>query len=77
VNAPTASSGLLLANDLAAARAMIALDDAAGAEEKMGDRLVFVTSERYVKLRKQLGGVSSSMHHDANVTVLLDFPGRN
>jgi hypothetical protein len=55
VDCTAARSGLLLSNDLGAARAMIALDDAAGAEEKMDDLLVFVTSERYAKLRKQLG----------------------
>jgi hypothetical protein len=55
VDCTAARSGLLLSNDLAAARAMIALDDATGAEEKMDDLLVFVTSERYAKLRKQLG----------------------
>ncbi len=55
VDCTSARSGLLLSNDLGAARAMIAQEDAAGAEEKMDDLLVFVTSERYAKLRKQLG----------------------
>jgi len=55
VDCTAARAGLLLSNDLEASRAMIALGDPAGAEERMDDLLVFVTSERYAKLRKQLG----------------------
>lgn len=55
VDCTAARAGLLLSNDLEASRAMIALGDPAGVEERMDDLLVFVTSERYAKLRKQLG----------------------
>src|SRR5262249_2523454 len=52
VDFTAARAGLLLANDLTAARAMLALDDPGRAEERMDDLLVFVTSERYGKLRQ-------------------------
>jgi hypothetical protein len=48
-------AGLLLAGDLAAARAMLELEDPAGARERLDDLLTFVASERYALLRKQLG----------------------
>lgn len=55
VDCTAARAGLLLSDDLEAARAMFALEDAATAEDKMDDLLVFATSERYAKLRRQLG----------------------
>ena len=55
VDCTAARAGLLLSSDLEASREMIALGDPTGAEERMDDLLVFVTSERYAKLRKQLG----------------------
>jgi hypothetical protein len=55
VDCTAARAGLLLADDLAAAKAMLALGDEASAEERMDDLIVFVTSERYAKLRKQIG----------------------
>jgi hypothetical protein len=51
----TARAGLLLAGDLHAARAVLAAEDPAKAEEKMSDLLTFVVSDRYAKLRKQIG----------------------
>lgn len=48
-------SGLLLANDLKAAHAVLALEDAAHAGERMDDLMSFVVSDRYAKLRKQIG----------------------
>ncbi len=48
-------AGFLLAGDLHAARAMLELEDPAGARERLDDLLAFVTSERYTLLRKQLG----------------------
>jgi hypothetical protein len=50
-----ARAGLLLANDLGAARAVFELGGAAAAEEKMDDLLVFSASDRYAKLRTQIG----------------------
>jgi hypothetical protein len=50
-----ARAGLLLANDLDAARAVLQLEDAKTADAKMDDLIVFATSDRYAKLRQQLG----------------------
>jgi hypothetical protein len=50
-----ARAGLLLANDLGAARAILELEQPAGAAAKMEDLIVFVTSDRYTKLRQMLG----------------------
>jgi hypothetical protein len=55
VDKTAARSGLLLANDLRAADALLKLEDPAHKDEKMKDLLVFVMSERYAKLRKQIG----------------------
>lgn len=48
-------AGLLLSGDLKAAKAMLDLEDRAHAEERFNDLLAFTTSERYAKLRKQIG----------------------
>jgi hypothetical protein len=48
-------AGLLLANDLRAAQAVFDLDDKDKTPERMDDLLSFVSSDRYGKLRKQLG----------------------
>ena len=50
-----ARAGLLLANDLGAARAVFELEDPSTAEAKMDDLIVFVTSDRYARLRQQIG----------------------
>jgi hypothetical protein len=50
-----ARAGLLLANDLAAAHAVLESENPETAREKMDDLVVFVTSDRYAKLRRQLG----------------------
>lgn len=50
-----ARAGLLLANDLDAARAVFELEDAKAADAKMDDLVVFAASDRYAKLRQQLG----------------------
>ncbi len=53
-----ARAGLLLSNDLGAARAVFALGDrstADGVDAKMDDLLVFCASDRYAKLRAQIG----------------------
>jgi hypothetical protein len=55
VDRTTARAGLLLANDLGAARSVFALEDATKAEEKMDDLLVFVLSDRFAMLRRQIG----------------------
>jgi hypothetical protein len=55
VDRTAARSGLLLANDLEAARAMLALDGADTVADKMDDLLVFMLSERFAKLRRQIG----------------------
>jgi hypothetical protein len=50
-----ARGGLLLCNDLRAAAAMLEAEDAGAAQERVDDLLVFVTSDRYAQLRKQIG----------------------
>jgi hypothetical protein len=50
-----ARAGLLLANDLAAAQAIFELEAPDTVREKMDDLLIFATSDRYAKLRKQIG----------------------
>jgi hypothetical protein len=50
-----ARAGLLLANDLRAAHAVFALEDGAHLDEKMDDLMSFVVSDRYAKLRRQIG----------------------
>jgi hypothetical protein len=55
VDKTAARAGLLLANDLGAAHAVFKLDDSATASARMDDLLVFVLSDRFAKLRKQIG----------------------
>ena len=55
VDRTCARAGLLLANDLKAAHSVFALEDPAHLGEKMDDLMSFVVSERYAKLRKQIG----------------------
>jgi HAMP domain-containing protein len=55
VDRTAARAGLLLANDLGAARAVLELEDPGGAEGRMDDLLVFVLSDRFAKLRRQIG----------------------
>ncbi len=51
----SARAGFLLAGDLRAAHAIFEAEDRAHVTERMDDLLVFVTSDRYARLRKQLG----------------------
>jgi hypothetical protein len=60
VDRTAARAGLLLANDLRAAQAVLVLDDVATAEGRMDDLLVFVLSDRFAKLRKQIGTALAS-----------------
>jgi hypothetical protein len=55
VDATAARAGLLLADDLGAAAAVLTLEGAGDAEERMSDLYLFSVSERYTKLRRQLG----------------------
>ncbi|HEX7666252.1 MAG TPA: hypothetical protein VF407_17120 [Polyangiaceae bacterium] len=55
VHKTAARAGALLANDLRAAHNVLALEDKERLTEKMDDLIVFVTSDRYARLRKQLG----------------------
>jgi hypothetical protein len=50
-----ARAGLLLANDLGAARRIFELEDPRAADSRMDDLLIFVTSDRYASIRKQIG----------------------
>lgn len=50
-----ARAGLLLANDLKAAHQVLALEDKAHVDDKMNDLMSFVVSDRYTKLRRQIG----------------------
>ena len=55
-----ARAGLLLANDLRAAAAMLEAEDAGAARERIDDLLVFMASDRYANLRKQIGIAAGS-----------------
>jgi hypothetical protein len=55
VDRTAARAGLLLANDLSAARGIWTLEGEAKVEERMDDLRVFVLSDRFAKLRRQLG----------------------
>jgi hypothetical protein len=55
VDRTAARAGLLISGDLGAARTMLALESPAQADERMDDLLRFTVSERYSKLRKQIG----------------------
>lgn len=48
-------AGLLLSNDLRAAHTIFSLEDKEHLQEKMDDLMSFVVSDRYSKLRKQIG----------------------
>ncbi|HVY49784.1 MAG TPA: hypothetical protein VHB21_28010, partial [Minicystis sp.] len=50
-----ARAGMLLAGDLGAAERVLALDAGVDARAFVDDLVVFVTSERYTRLRKQIG----------------------
>jgi hypothetical protein len=50
-----ARAGLLLSNDLRAAHNILSVEDKAHVGEKMDDLMSFVVSDRYSKLRKQIG----------------------
>jgi hypothetical protein len=50
-----ARAGLLLSNDLGAAHAVLELEQPDAAAAKMDDLIVFLTSDRYAKLRQVLG----------------------
>jgi hypothetical protein len=54
-----ARAGLLLADDLEAAAAMLEVEDQSAARERIDDLLVFVTSDRYANLRKAIGIAAS------------------
>jgi hypothetical protein len=55
VDATAARAGLLLCNDLAAAEAVLRLEDPGRVQERMDDLLFFTVGERYANLRKQIG----------------------
>ncbi|HSO37951.1 MAG TPA: hypothetical protein VLT33_35730, partial [Labilithrix sp.] len=55
VDRSCARAGLLLANDLKAAHSIFALEDPTHLGEKMDDLMSFVVSDRYAKLRRQIG----------------------
>ncbi|MGH7328236.1 MAG: hypothetical protein ACREJX_07785 [Polyangiaceae bacterium] len=55
VHKTASRAGCLLANDLRAAHNVLALEDKDKLTEKMDDLIIFVTSDRYARLRKQLG----------------------
>jgi hypothetical protein len=55
VERTNARAGLLLAGDLRAAHATFEAEDRAHTNERMDDLLAFVTSDRYARLRKQIG----------------------
>ncbi|MCL2450451.1 MAG: hypothetical protein FWD17_16005 [Polyangiaceae bacterium] len=55
VERTAARTGLLLAGDLAAAHAVLEAENAETVRDKMDDLIVFVMSDRYAQLRKQIG----------------------
>jgi hypothetical protein len=50
-----ARTGLLLCSDLRSAASMLEAEEPAAARERVDDLLVFVASDRYAKLRRQIG----------------------
>jgi hypothetical protein len=48
-------AGFLLCGDFDAARAVLTLEDPATAEQHLDDLVVFITSDRYTNLRRQIG----------------------
>jgi hypothetical protein len=65
VDRTAARAGLLLADDLAAARAMLEMESATQLDERMDDLLRFAVSDRYSSLRKQIGiavGADATIH---------------
>jgi len=50
-----ARAGLLLANDLLAAQTVLEMEQPDAAASKMDDLIVFVTSDRFTKLRRMIG----------------------
>lgn len=50
-----ARAGLLLSGDMRSAAAMLHAEDENAAQERIDDLLVFLTSERYANLRRQIG----------------------
>ena len=50
-----ARAGMLLANDLGAAQTVLEMEQPDAAASKMDDLIVFVTSDRYAKLRRMIG----------------------
>jgi hypothetical protein len=55
VDKTAARAGLLLAGDLRAAQAVLAVEEPAKVKERMDDLLAFAVSERHANLRKQVG----------------------
>jgi hypothetical protein len=55
VDRTAARAGMLISGDLGAARTMLAIESPAQVDERMDDLLRFLVSERYSKLRKQIG----------------------
>jgi hypothetical protein len=55
VDRTASRAGLLISGDLVAARSMLALEHPAQADDRVDDLLRFMVSERYSKLRKQIG----------------------
>jgi hypothetical protein len=51
----SARAGMLLANDLVAAEAVFEVESPSSVPEKMDDLIVYTTSDRYAKLRRQMG----------------------
>lgn len=67
-------AGLLLSGNLDAAAAMLKAEDEAGAKERVDDLLVFVTSDRYAALRKQIG-IALGLRPEADRAAGLRSPG--
>jgi hypothetical protein len=55
VDHTAARAGLLLSNDLRAAHTILEAEDKAHVNDRIDDLLVFTMSDRYAKLRKQIG----------------------
>ena len=55
VDRTCARAGFLLANDLKSAHGVLSLEDPAHVDEQMNDLMSFIVSDRYAKLRKQIG----------------------
>jgi hypothetical protein len=67
-DATAARAGLLVADDLGAAEAVLTLEDPLHVEERMNDLILFSVGERYAKLRRQIGIDVGEPNHEPSAS---------